>query len=138
MSMPSELRWRVHLLRRALGRRELEPAQAEPSGIDPESRDSWRSLDYVHDQVVDQLEAQSDRWDVVDGRLRLILGVIGIVFAAAAAFQRGLASGAAAVAPLQISFWIVAAVVGAVVLFLTRFRSVLVTGVGGGDRREGL
>ena len=60
------------------------------------------------------IDAQSDLWDVVDGRLRLILGVIGIVFAASATFQRQVTAGGTA----QIPFWIGAAVVGAVVLFL--------------------
>jgi hypothetical protein len=50
---------------------------------------SWQSLDYIHDQVQAQLNAQSAIWDAVDARLRLILGVITIVFAAAGAlFQR--------------------------------------------------
>ena len=49
---------------------------------------TWKSLDYVHERVTKELEAQSKDWDDIDGRLRLILGVIGIVFAAALGFQR--------------------------------------------------
>jgi hypothetical protein len=35
------------------------------------------------------MERQSDAWDLIDGRLRLILGVVGIIFAAVLGFQRG-------------------------------------------------
>jgi hypothetical protein len=72
-------------LARSLPRLDVRPQ--EP--FDPEDPDNWLSLDYVRDRVIAQLEAQSELWDVVDGRLRLILGVIGIVFAAALALQRG-------------------------------------------------
>jgi hypothetical protein len=57
--------------------------------LDPESPDNWLSLDYVHDRVIAQLEAQSNTWDIIDGRLRFILGVVGIVFAAVLGLQRG-------------------------------------------------
>jgi hypothetical protein len=39
--------------------------------------------------IQDRLERQSDAWDLIDGRLRLILGVVGIIFAAVLGFQRG-------------------------------------------------
>jgi hypothetical protein len=34
--------------------------EAPPSELDPEDPASWLSLDYIHDQVAAQLEAQSD------------------------------------------------------------------------------
>src|SRR5215210_3574934 len=49
---------------------------------------NWRSLDYIDERIRGELDAQSKDWDDIDGRLRLILGVIGIVFAAALGFQR--------------------------------------------------
>ncbi len=64
--------------------------------------DNWQSLDYIHDQVVAQIEHQWEVWDAVDGRLRLILGFIGIVFAAALGL-RGVSVGGAAV---FIPFWV--------------------------------
>src|SRR5262245_51194399 len=48
---------------------------------DPENPDNWIGLDYVHATVAAQLREQADLWEDADGRLRLILGVIGIVFA---------------------------------------------------------
>jgi hypothetical protein len=65
--------------------------EPEPPVYEDESEDpaNWLSLDYVHEQLTAQIKQQWDIWDTMDGRLRLILGVIGIVFAAALAFQRG-------------------------------------------------
>jgi hypothetical protein len=57
--------------------------------VNPEDPESWRSLDFIHEQVTAQIKQQWDIWNVVDGRLRLILGVVGIVFAAVLGFQRG-------------------------------------------------
>jgi hypothetical protein len=66
------------------------PAPAQPPAPpDPEDPASWQSLDYIEAQVTSQLKQQHDIWDSVDGRLRLVLGVVGIVFAAALGFQRG-------------------------------------------------
>jgi hypothetical protein len=48
---------------------------------DPENPANWLSLDYVHDRILDQLDAQNGRWESADQRLRLILGLIGVVFA---------------------------------------------------------
>jgi hypothetical protein len=90
------------------------PEETPAEGLDPDDPRSWLSLDYVHDQVQEQLEEQAKLWDTVDGRLRLILGVISIVFAAAAAFQRS--SPASGGAPLP--FLIGAGAIGAVSLFL--------------------
>jgi len=85
-----------------------EAAEAE---IDPDDPDNWLSLDYIHDQVQEQLKAQSDLWDAVDGRLRLILGVIGIVFAASATFQRQVTAGGAAQIPFALGVLVSVAVV---------------------------
>jgi hypothetical protein len=74
---------------RLLLSRIFEPVQVDEAVIDdldPDNPASWQSLDYIHDQVQAQLNAQSAIWDAVDARLRLILGVIAIVFAAAGAF----------------------------------------------------
>jgi hypothetical protein len=48
---------------------------------DPEDPATWVGLNYVHDRVLAQLEHQSRLWEEADGRLRLVLGIIGIVFA---------------------------------------------------------
>lgn len=98
------------------GRRRLLPDRA-----DPESPDAWLSLEYVHEQVLAQLAAQSDTWDVVDGRLRLILGFIGIVFAAAVGLQRGPSPAVAqgvAIEPPLLPFWVGALTIGAVFVYL--------------------
>jgi len=87
---------------------------ASDGELDPDDPAGWLSLDYVHDQIQRQLEAQSDLWDEVDGRLRLILGVIGIVFAASATFQRQVTAGGTA----QIPFVVGSLVALAVVCFL--------------------
>jgi hypothetical protein len=50
---------------------------------DPENPDNWVGLDYIHDRIAAQLKEQSALWESADGRLRLILGVISIVFAVA-------------------------------------------------------
>src|SRR5215212_8047990 len=107
-------RWLRSYLRDVLDLRAQQTEETAAGELDPDDPASWLSLDYVHDQVQAQLEEQSELWDTVDGRLRLILGVISIVFAAAAAFQR--ASPAAGGAPLP--FWVGAAAIGAVSLFL--------------------
>ena len=60
-------------------------ATAKPSPArddDPENPDNWYGLDYVHDRITVQLREQSRLWRDVDGGLRLILGAIGVVFAA--------------------------------------------------------
>lgn len=56
-------------------------ARAESSQDDPENPDNWVGLDFVHASVAAQLHEQADLWEDADSRLRLILGVIGIVFA---------------------------------------------------------
>lgn len=91
-----------------------QPDEERAEDFDPDDPKAWLSLDYVHDQVQSQLEEQSKLWDTVDGRLRLILGVISIVFAAAAAFQRS--SPGSGGAPLP--FVVGAGAIGAVSLFL--------------------
>ena len=96
--MPTEFGWGTNIkawlggrLRELLARLGVLPMRWRTTRARDESADdpdSWRSLDYVHERALAQLEAQDDLWDVVDSRLRMILGVISIVFAAAAAFQR--------------------------------------------------
>ena len=73
--------------------------------IDPDDPANWLSLDYIHDQVQQLHKAQSDLWYAVDGRLRLILGVIGIVFAASATFQRQVTAGGTAQIPFALGGW---------------------------------
>lgn len=87
-----------------------QPEETIPTDLDPDDPRSWLSLDYVHDQVQSQLEEQSKLWDTVDGRLRLILGVISIVFAAAAAFQRSSPTSGGALLPFMVGAGAVAAV----------------------------
>jgi hypothetical protein len=80
----------VEALVRALARAWLRAAQdaarrlaaaPNPTPVhDPEDPASWIGLDYVHDLVLATLQQQLQLWEEADGRLRLILGVIGIVF----------------------------------------------------------
>ncbi len=87
-----------------------------PSTLDPSDPRAWLSLDYVHDQVQAQIQHQSRVWDVVDARLRLILGVIGIAFAAALGL-RGFTVGAGG-PPLFVPFWVGLAASSAVGVYL--------------------
>ena len=57
------------------------PSVNEGAQDDPENPATWIGLDYVHATVAGQLKEQAELWEDADGRLRLILGVIGIVFA---------------------------------------------------------
>jgi hypothetical protein len=82
------------------------PSDAE---FDPTDPDNWKSLDYIEGVVQNKIDKQNDLWDVIDGRLRLILGVIGIVFAAVLGFQRG---------PSQLDFLVAFMAVISVLLFL--------------------
>jgi hypothetical protein len=104
--------WLVELIQ---SKEDTPHSEDEFDELDPNDPASWQSLDYIHDQVQTQLNVQSGIWDAVDGRLRLILGVITIVFAAAGAlFQRS--SWQAGGAPLPFS--VGAATIVAVLLFL--------------------
>lgn len=85
---------------------------------DEENPENWFSLDYVHEQVLAQLQAQSDLWDAVDGRLRLILGFIGIVFAAAIGLQRAVPVATGPSGPVLLPFWVGAAAAVAVMVYL--------------------
>jgi hypothetical protein len=105
-------RWALQQLQRLLEARTVEGQVNQADDVeDPET---WLSLDYIHEQVQAQLELQSKDWEAVDARLRLILGVISIVFAAAAAFQR--AASASGGAPLP--FAVGATAILAVIFFL--------------------
>jgi hypothetical protein len=74
----------VRAAREALERRRASRSATQSDTTDrPEDPATWLSLDYVHEQIQAQIEHQSDVWDTVDGRLRLVLGVIGIAFAGA-------------------------------------------------------
>lgn len=111
-------RWLRLYLRDLLELAERQPQPKPEEGLaddlDPDDPRSWLSLDYVHDQVRAQLDEQSKLWEGVDGRLRLILGVISIVFAAAAAFQRSSPVSGGTLLPFVIG----AGAIGAVSLFL--------------------
>lgn len=104
----------------------VSPPATTPSDepFDPEDPHNWLSLDYVHERALAQLDAQSELWDVVDARLRLILGVIGIVFAAALGLQRGAAPipfWAGTLAILAILLFLVAGIIAARVYWPTPF-----------------
>lgn len=95
----------------------------ENAAFDPNDPENWISLEYVHDRVLEELTSQERRWQEVDSRLRMVLGVTGIVFAVAGAFVRGNlpVSGALAAGvpiPASLPFWVGTAVDGAVVLYL--------------------
>jgi hypothetical protein len=64
----------------------LGPPASVPTG--PDDPESWQAIDYIHDQLTEQLKNQNAVWAEMDGRLRLILGITGIVFAAVLGFQR--------------------------------------------------
>jgi hypothetical protein len=49
---------------------------------DPEDPSSWVGIDFILERLDTQLTTQAKLWEEADGRLRTILGVIGIVFAA--------------------------------------------------------
>src|SRR5438270_6647328 len=70
--------WR-RAARDAVRRRAVAPNTAPVR--DPEDPASWIGLDYVHKLMLAKSEQQLKLWEEADGRLRLILGVIGIVFA---------------------------------------------------------
>jgi hypothetical protein len=108
--------WLLGLLSRLLGRR-VEETQFH----DPEHPDNWLSLDLILDQVAAQLDAQADAWDDVDGRLRLILGFIGIIFAVVAGFLRASSPGSATVGQPpagQLAFAVGAPAIAAVGVYL--------------------
>jgi hypothetical protein len=88
----------------------------------PENPDNWYGLDYVHDRISVQLREQSRLWEEADGRLRLILGVIGVVFAATLGLlPRGSVLVTTPSGPMQeilyLPFWVGALAVTAFVLF---------------------
>ena len=58
------------------------------SEFDPNDPENWTGLDYVHDRIMAQLDRQEARWKEVDDRLRFLLGVIGIIFAAGGGFMK--------------------------------------------------
>src|SRR5256885_2245695 len=73
--------WMARLVRAVI----CPAVSAHPPGDRPpldEEFEDESSFDFIFDQVVGQLQFQNQLWDIVDGRLRLILGVIGIILAA--------------------------------------------------------
>src|SRR4051812_30801793 len=88
-----------------------EPEAVHDEDYDPsEDPDNWLSLDFIMEQATGQLKQQWDIWNLVDGRLRLILALVGIVFAAVLGFQRG---------PTQLSQTVVALIHLADLCFVT-------------------
>jgi hypothetical protein len=90
---------------------------------DPENPANWLSLEYVHDRVLDQLDAQNARWESADQRLRLILGLIGVVFAITSSFvSRAVASVSSpfgpSIEPLFLPFWVGTPLIAGVALYL--------------------
>src|SRR4051812_36879627 len=83
----------LHSLRRLLARwftsHTSDESSARPdSPFDPDDPENWIGLDYVHDRVMSQLDRQEARWKEVDDRLRFLLGVIGVIFAAGGGFMK--------------------------------------------------
>jgi hypothetical protein len=76
---------------------------------------TWKSLDLIYNEVTKKLEQQSDNWGRLDDRLRWILGVIGIVFAAALTLRAATPSGGT---PVPVPWWVAVPAVLAVVVFL--------------------
>jgi hypothetical protein len=82
----------------------------------PENPANWLSVAYVHDRVLEQLVAQNDRWEAADGRLRLILGLISVVFAVTIGLVPKTASSASD--QVYLPFWVGAPAVAAAAVFL--------------------
>ena len=102
-------------------RRRQRPS-ATPSSDDPENPDNWIGLDYVHDAISAQFKQQFELWQDVNGRLRVILGVSGLVFAATLGLlPRGTVTVTTAAGPalqlILLPFWVGACAVGGVLLF---------------------
>jgi len=99
------------------------PAVLEAEEGDPEDPANWVGLDYVHATVAGQLKAQSDLWEEADGRLRLILGVIGIIFAVTLGLlPRGTITvsnpnGTTTTEPQALSFFVGTAAIAGLVMF---------------------
>lgn len=83
LGVPTAEELESQVLLRVTGHLAARNPAGPPVAVDdnPENPANWLSLDYVHDRVLEQLDAQNDRWETADGRLRLILGLIGVVFA---------------------------------------------------------
>jgi hypothetical protein len=119
----------VHALATAVLRAALQNMRRRGAGPSaspvqaPEDPASWIGLDYIHDRVLAQLDQQSKLWEQADGRLRLILGVIGIVFAATLGLlPRGTltlaaANGSVSSVPVLLPFLVGASAIAGLVLF---------------------
>jgi len=90
---------------------------------DAEDPANWIGLEYVHDRVLAQLEHQSQLWEAADGRLRLVLGIIGIVFAVTLGLlPRGnitvqTEAWTPPTVPILLPFWVGVLAIGGLVLF---------------------
>lgn len=90
---------------------------------DPENPDNWIGLDFVYASVTAQLREQGDLWEDADGRLRLILGVIGIVFAVTlgllprASITVMAPNGGTTTQPQSVPFFVGALAIGGLVMF---------------------
>jgi hypothetical protein len=85
--------------------------------FDPDDPKNWLSLDYIEQVTQAQMARQVAEWDLIDGRLRLVLGVVGIVFAAVLGFQRGQAPlefHVAVLAQLAVGLFLAAGIVAVV------------------------
>src|SRR6266849_3560453 len=111
-------------LRRALAGRIAPTPRVLPVSVptDPDDPESWQAIDHIHDQLTEQLKNQNAVWAEMDGRLRLILGITGIVFAAVLGFQRAatyLLFPVGALTILSVGLFMVAALIAALA-FRTR------------------
>jgi hypothetical protein len=95
----------------------LQSSPLGPVDDNPENPANWLSLDYVHDRILEQLDAQNARWEAADGRLRLILGLISVVFAVTIGLVPKTAS--AATEQVYLPFWVGAPPIAATGVFLT-------------------
>jgi hypothetical protein len=101
---------------------ETVPDPDEP--FDPEDPQNWISLDYIEEVIQDRMVRQSDSWDLVDGRLRLVLGVVGIIFAAVLGFQRGSAQvdyHVALLVNMAVAFFLLAGLIAALAYWFGEF-----------------
>jgi hypothetical protein len=86
--------------------------------MNPEDPANWHSLNDVYERVLAQLDAQNDRWESIDGRLRVILGLIGVVFAISSSFAaRG--TGGPPGEPTLLPFWVGTLLIAGLALYFT-------------------
>jgi hypothetical protein len=59
------------------------PVRPNESGDGYASADEWASIDVIYELALREQDAQIAAWEEADGRLRLLLGFIGVIFAGA-------------------------------------------------------